>query len=510
MTESNLAPPIKLAQLPWLNPWQELAYLSTIVMELCVIIPWYVLFGSPSGPMVVLRTILAFGGVLTANHLILRLFDNLEVKKNLRRWVFVFLLVVSLFFGLKLLVFFGNRMTVDLILRSVLDAFGDAEAGIPSVFAAILLVMLTAYRGAALAGEEAGPWMVGRRLRWGLVLLGVVGLLSAILFRPVSGAIAYLMVFLCAGLLGMTAARINIMAQERGGRDIPFDRQRVVTLVVVVLGLVGLAGLSGLLLGSNVGSGILLAMLALGGQLLRWIAIIVGILLYPLIVVFFSVVQWVMNRLALHPVSLPQNLPGDDVIKKLEELASKQPVPLLDSHLLNLIILGGIILVLGVVIVLLIRSRTIKGKNAGLGETEMLLSQDDLLRQMLLTARKNAQSLLDRLAQGLGLRNDARRRAAQRIRVIYTDLLELAASLKHPRWPQQTPLEYLPELQKAFPSSQAELVLITQAYQRIRYGELPEAQDEVNVIENAWSHVQVEGRTVLINPKGQSSSTIRS
>jgi hypothetical protein len=117
--------------------------------------------------------------------------------------------------------------------------------------------------------------------------------------------------------------------------------------------------------------------------------------------------------------------------------------------------------------------------------------------------------LLDRLAQGLGLRKDARRLAAQRIRVIYAELLELAASLKYPRWPHQTPLEYLPELQKAFPSSQVELALITQAYQRIRYGELPEAQDEVNAIESAWRQVQVEGRTILIDPKIKSGLSKR-
>ncbi len=500
------SPSIQVARPPRTNPWQELAYLSMMIMELCWVIPWYLMLGSPSGPAILLRSVLAFGGVIVATHFILRVFDNLEIKKNLRRWVFVFLLVVSLFYSLKLLVYFSRGMTPGLILRSVLDALYAANPGLPSEFVVILLVILTAYRGAVLAGEEAGPWMVNSRLRLGLILLGLVGLLAAITLRPIPGEIAYLLVFLFAGLLGMTAARINVMAHERGGKDIPFDRQRVVTLVAAILGLVVLAGLAGLLLGSPLGSSLLLALFALGGLLLKWLAILIGVLLYPFIVVFFSVVQWVVSRLELHLVNTSQNSPLNDLLKKFQELASQQPASAVDSRLLNSIILGGLILLAAVVAVLLIRSRLTRGKYAGPGETESLLSQDDLLKQMLLSARKNAQSLLDRLTQGLGLRKEARRLAAQRIRVIYADLLELAASRKYPRWPQQTPLEYLPELQKAFPSSQAELALITQAYQRIRYGELPEAQNEVNEIENAWRQVQEEGRTILINPKRQPGS----
>ena len=503
MTEPTLAPPsLPLIRLSRPNLWREMAYLSMLVMELCWVIPWYILFGSPSGPDFVLRAILAFGGVLMANHLILRLLDSLEIKKNLRRWAIALLLLASIYYCLKLLVYTSGAMTLGVILRSVLDALDTENPGGPSEIAVILLIMLTVYRGAALAGDEAGPWMVSSRLRLGLILLGLVGLIAAVTFRPIPGAIAYLLVFLFASLLGMTSARINVVAQERGGRGIPFDRQRVATLIAAVLGLVILAGLAGLLLSSPLASNLLFALIAFGGLLLKWLAILAGILLYPFIVLFFIVVQWIVSRIKLSQVNPLQNSPMNDVLKKLQELASQQaPV---DTYLINTVILGGLILLAGVITVFLVRSRLTRGKYAEPGESESLLSQTDLLKQVLNSARKNAQTLLDRLAQGLGLRKDARRLAAQRIRVIYTDLLELAASLKYPRWPHQTPLEYLPELQKAFPSSQAELALITQAYQRIRYGELPEAQDEVNAIESAWKQVQVEGRTVLIDPKIQS------
>lgn len=500
MTEPTLSPSsIQLIRLPRPNPWQELAYLSMFFLELSWIIPWYTLLAAPSEPAVVLRSVLAFGGILAATNLILRVFDALEIKKKLRRWVFVFLLGFSLFYGLKLLVFFNETMSVRIILSSFIEALNAIEPQIPAEFVVILLVIATAYRGAVLAGGQAVPSMVSGNMRLGLILLSLVGFLAAITRRTIPGAIMYLLIFLFASLLGMVAARIYVMAQLRGGQGLPFERQRVAGLVLAVLGLVILAGLAGLFLSSAWGSDLVLGLIGLVGLLIRWLASVIVILLYPLIVIIFSVVQWFASHLAPHLLNLSQNQQMDEALKKLQETASRQPLFVVDIRLLRPILLGGLIVLAVVSVVLLIRSRSGKGKGTGMGETEALLSTDDLLKLILASARKNAQAMLDRLAERLGLHKDSRRLAAQRIRAIYADLLDLAARLKYPRWPQQTPLEYLPELQKAFPGSQSELALITRAYQRIRYGELPETQAEVNAIESAWKQVQMEGQRILVN-----------
>jgi len=469
------------------------------VLELSWIIPWYMMLAGPSGPLVVLRSALAFGGILAATNLILRVFDALEIKKKLRRWVFVILLGLSLFYGLKLLVFFNQPMSLGIILGSFSGSLNATEPTIPVEFVVIMLVIMTAYRGAVLAGGEAVPSVVSGNMRLGLILLSLVGFLAAVTRRTIPGAIGYLLIFLFASLLAMAAARIYVMAQLRGGQGLPFERERVAGLVSAVLGLVILAGLAGLFLGSSWGSGLVLGLIGLVGLLIRWLASVAVILLYPLIVIIFAAIQWLISRLGPRLLNLSQNQQMDEALKKIQEMASQQPLFVLDMRLLRPIIFGGLILIAVVSAVLLIRYRSGKRKATGIGETEALLSTDELLKQILASARKNAQAVLDGLAQRLGLRKDARRLYAQRIRAIYADLLDLAARLKYPRWPQQTPLEYLPELQKAFPGSQDELVLITRAYQRIRYGELPETQAEVNAIESAWQQVQVEGQTMLVN-----------
>jgi hypothetical protein len=296
----------------------------------------------------------------------------------------------------------------------------------------------------------------------------------------------------------MTATRITVMGQLRGGQKIAFDRQRVTGLVAAILSLVLLAGSVGALIGSPGGTKLINAGFALVIWLARWLLIAGGFLLYPLIVAFFSLVQWVLSRLSLHPVKLTMNQQMDEILKQLQDLSARQRAFPFNIHILQPLILAELILLAAAAAILLIRDRIARDKAASLGETEALLSPDELLRQMLLSARKNAQSLLNGLAQRLGLGRIARQLAAQRIRAIYTELLDLATQLKYPRCPHQTPLEYLPELQKAFPGSQTELDLITQAYQRIRYGEFPESQAEVNAIESAWRQVQSEGQKILI------------
>jgi hypothetical protein len=76
-------------------------------------------------------------------------------------------------------------------------------------------------------------------------------------------------------------------------------------------------------------------------------------------------------------------------------------------------------------------------------------------------------------------------------------LLELSEDLYHPRPAAQTPLEYLTTLKKLFPNSKSDLTIITQAYLRVRYAELPETSWEIREVERAWHKVHQEGELLL-------------
>jgi hypothetical protein len=52
----------------------------------------------------------------------------------------------------------------------------------------------------------------------------------------------------------------------------------------------------------------------------------------------------------------------------------------------------------------------------------------------------------------------------------------------------------MPEMGKLFASEMVDLQTITLAYNRVRYGELPEILAEMDAIERAWMNIQEEGQ----------------
>ena len=86
-----------------------------------------------------------------------------------------------------------------------------------------------------------------------------------------------------------------------------------------------------------------------------------------------------------------------------------------------------------------------------------------------------------------------------KIRRIYRDMCSMAGNSGYPRLESETPFEYLQTLRGAWPANTVETRLITEAYNRVRYGELPETQEEFDEIEEAWerlSHILPEGGEV--------------
>jgi hypothetical protein len=75
--------------------------------------------------------------------------------------------------------------------------------------------------------------------------------------------------------------------------------------------------------------------------------------------------------------------------------------------------------------------------------------------------------------------------------------MNLAADLGTPRSESQTPLEYLPVLISILPQYQDNLIRITEAYLKVRYGELAETEEEVRTIEDAWREIETAGHLII-------------
>lgn len=75
-------------------------------------------------------------------------------------------------------------------------------------------------------------------------------------------------------------------------------------------------------------------------------------------------------------------------------------------------------------------------------------------------------------------------------------LLDACEKLGTPRPLALTPLEFLPVPTRLFPQHQKGVDRITQAYIKVRYGEIPEDESEVEQILTDWSEIKEELRSI--------------
>ena len=100
---------------------------------------------------------------------------------------------------------------------------------------------------------------------------------------------------------------------------------------------------------------------------------------------------------------------------------------------------------------------------------------------------------MDEAASALGRAAWGRLFAALTIRRIYAHLGVLAAEQGYPRVPHETPYEYMPTLEQAFPDTRDEVACITEAYVAVHYGEVPERSEDVVAVRDAWERIRGRG-----------------
>lgn len=89
------------------------------------------------------------------------------------------------------------------------------------------------------------------------------------------------------------------------------------------------------------------------------------------------------------------------------------------------------------------------------------------------------------------------------IRRIYRNMLRAAEASGYPRLETETPYEFLKTLQfQAWPAHQPETQLITAAYVKVRYGELPETKEELQALKTAWQTLEKSPPTTPIKTEG--------
>lgn len=477
------------------STWREVAALAIILMEISWAILWYRLFISFDLELSYWRVFIIFGVMFLAAYWASRLMNTLDLHLMVRRLLMVGLLLVFILGGFWAFQKPGQVFSIQETIQHIINEFSDTQGFIPIEFVMILVIAFVWWRGIANSRKHIDPESATRGFRTGVYLLFFYGLLFAITREPSPYAL-YLFVFF--SLVAMSAARISVLGRLRGGQSIPFDRRWLIGLALIILVMVGIAAL-----GVHVLQGRDFSILF---EIISWIIYLIVILFTPLFWLinrlFFLLWEWLaleeMLEIAMGIINRLRSTLAmlTDVVNDWIQSFDQQSIRDLFRSLAGAkpYVLWGTLLFVLILILWTIRRYQRRAESLDEQEVESLLEQGDLLDMLRNAFRKNLGKLADRVEGLLGLQHVRRLWAAARVRRIYARLMDLTAKLDHPRSPSQTPAEFLPEMEELFPSLGGELAEITGAYQKVRYGELPETARDVEIVVSAWERVKAEGK----------------
>lgn len=478
--------------------WRELALFASIIMELSWAVLWYRAFIYSDNSLPYVRVFLVLGTIMMFSYLVTRIMNSFDLRLFIRRVLFVLVIFLSLLVGLKTLFYSHQTIGLGELLSKEISNFRDMPGLVPPEFMLMLIILFVCWRGMKLVGRQIAPENVISGFRTGILLFVGYGIFFAITDRA---PIFTLYLFLFFSLFAMSTSRISILGVLRGGHNIPFSQQWLFGIVVVLLFILGISAL-GITLLSDRGFDFIF-------DIFFWTINLIILIITPLVWLITWLVgllwEWLnlemMFQLLVDMIRGLQSILGE-VLDTMNLWFERMENSDLQQFFLSLgslrpYVLWGTIILFVVLLLFTIRRHYWKEQEDNDEEYLTLLDQEDMLDLLRSAFRRG----LDRIADGLGqiaqLRNARRMLGAARIRRIYAHLMDLCIKLDQPRPPSITPLEFMPTLENIFPSLSEDLSTITEAYLRVRYGELPESKQEVEIIEEAWKHVRTLGQDRL-------------
>ena len=468
----------------WGTVRHELLFLSFALMEIALLTPAVVvgLGWARYWPASLVMLWLLLVMLLPLN--LVRLMSLLRFSlRRQRRVLMVALLVVVLLSWRQLL--YTPAGPFDLswlgqLAGSLAEAGNLVWARDLSIFVITVLVW---WRGIRLAARQPEIGNVGLRLRLGGLILAPLIIWFSGRFLAVS-IVPFLLLFFLAALTAVALVRAENIEQEQRGTAATLNVRWFAVVAVAALGIVLIGGTGAAVLSGNTLPAVV-GWLSPLWRALQFVGTVVGAILfeliYPAIRVLALFVNWIGSVLAPLMQSVVAQLQGLNLLGDGEAIVVPTP-PITPPGAAEVLAgkTGAALLMLALIaVVALALARVYQRTNQA--------------------ARDSAPSRADRqsddepgagrrLLERLGLLRQWR--AAASIRRIYRLMCRAAAAAGYPRLEVETPYEYLPMLGQVWPENRAEARLITDAFIRVRYGELPETAEELETIRAAWRRLE--------------------
>jgi hypothetical protein len=465
---------------PEIDPWSATTVLSMIALEISWLVPWYHLVTGLQPGAALLRSYLTLGLTLGLAYALSKGLALLQLQPRARLLTLLGILFLNILGAMALLAPGTDLQAVPSLSNTI-----PIRLALPisaSLLIAAVTVLMGWWRGLGIAQGSLRSGHAMRGFRFGLVMILLYGVIQSSL----GGELRYFhfYIFLCAGLIAMISARLSSQHRLDGGLG-PTDRAWIVGIAVLTVGLVGLAALA-----AAVARGPLSELASSAASIaFTWTARLLAVALSPVLYLAVRAMRGFVNLLnqAVMPQSAqePQVRPSpyDEWLNELRETEPPVWADELTAWLQGILFAAAALAVVWLFLIRLRRIRALKPTEPS-GVRGSSYERGEI-RPALINA------LWDRL-QALNARD--RLRASERVRQIYAQLMQLCGQLGMARAASTTPLEYLPTLKDRFPEFQSELETITQAYNRVRYGELPETRREVDAVERAWARIRARGQ----------------
>jgi len=475
-----------------LSLWQVFTVLALMLMDLSWITAVYTLLAGRLLDLHAGRVFIVFGAIFLATYLVASALKLLELDDKIIQVLLLTLAITGVIWAASTLIYFEEQMNIGGIFDRYLSSYKSLAVLFKSEFLLTIIVIFLWRRGLSIARHAVGPRFVMRAFQNGVLALIAVGIVAFSLGRSLP--IFEAAFFLFSSLIALGGARLSSLSRLRGGKGIPFEREWVVGLTLLAFGSLVIAVGLGLLAGGPLWLGFT-GLLSIVG---RFVARVLLVVLRPFLYLFgiglawlIGVVEQFIQGLQTEPFEITTATGMQEAIENLEDLQTVAWAPQVGSTLSTILAVASGIFLFWIILSTVRKYRSrhlIKGPQ----EVERIRLSGSALDYLRALLRGRAKRAIDGVSR---LNLAARFIAAARIRQIYASLLRMSARLGESRAPSDTPLEFMENLERVFPTSQVELATITHAYLRVRYGELPETSGQVDEVESAWESVRKRGRS---------------
>lgn len=481
-TRRNLTAPAATA---WGYARHELLFLGFALMEVALLTPvvMVILSWARYWPAYQIALWLLLLMLLPLN--LIRLMGLLRLELKYQYRVLIIALLVTIVLTWRLLLYDAPSLLNFSWLRLFADSLGEGGNLLwtrdLSVFIATAFMW---WRGIRLAIRYPEINNVGLRLRLGGLIFMPLVVWFGNSFLNIS-IVPFVLTFFLASLTVVSLVRAENIEQERSGTAATLNARWFLVVFGAALAIV----LAGGIIGAFAAGESLFTVVAWFDPLWRaaqFGATVAGITMLKLADPALNIIARLVQFLAVILTSIlgrvSAELSQSNVVQEL--LAPDIPtpeatpgfvIPAAGTKTITAIIMLGL-----VVLVAWGLTRAYRQASFAARESERSrIDQDD---------EATDDGLGRRLLNRLGLLRQWR--AAASVRRVYRLMCRTATQAGYPRVGSETPYEYLPVLARVWPDLTADTQLITEAFIRVRYGEIPETEEEMEAIRSAWRRLE--------------------